>query len=458
MHPVRFVHAADLHLDTAFSGLARDISPHLAAHLHEATFTALDRLVSLCESEKADFLILAGDVWNQEECSLRAQLALRDACEKLERLGIPVFVAHGNHDPLSSRFEKVRLPANVTVFGPTVSAVPVCRPGYGDEILAVVHGISHSGPKETRNLAAWFRRTEDPCPQIGVLHTTLNLGKSSGESPYAPCSPDDLAASGLDYWALGHIHEYGTACREPLAVYPGSIQGLHINEQGPHGCVVVCLEADAQRLPTSKENVIASCAFHPLSSVGWKILEINTEELAAPTEADRESAEHEEHEPADTMADLGRLERLVRQQLAVAAESVWPTCETLVVRVRLTGRTPLDALLRRPSVCRELQDLLREGQESGMVRVWVKDLDVQTLPELDRALAVKREDLLGEILRRADSWRENPSLLSSCAREALEDLYSRGRSRKVLEEPDQTQLAVLLEEAERLCADLLENH
>ncbi len=128
MPPVRFIHAADLHLDTAFPGLARQVSPDLARRLREATFVALERLVTLCEEEKPDFLILAGDTYNQEDLSLKAQLALRDACARLGNKGIRVFLAHGNHDPLSSRLKTLDWPDNVTVFGPEVESFPVSPP------------------------------------------------------------------------------------------------------------------------------------------------------------------------------------------------------------------------------------------------------------------------------------------------------------------------------------------
>ena len=75
MHPIRFIHAADLHLDAAFSGLSRDIPAEFAERLRTATFTAFRRLLDLCERESPDFLLLAGDVYNQEDASVSAQLA-----------------------------------------------------------------------------------------------------------------------------------------------------------------------------------------------------------------------------------------------------------------------------------------------------------------------------------------------------------------------------------------------
>ena len=158
MDAVRYVHAADLHLDVAFKGAVsqfEDVS-RSGRQLWEATFTALERLVRLCERERPDFVVLAGDIYNEEDHSLRAQFALRDACKRLEAHGISVFIAHGNHDPLTSRLAALEWPSNVVFFGSDVEAHPVFRNG---QQIALVHGISHASSAEGRNLARFFRRS-----------------------------------------------------------------------------------------------------------------------------------------------------------------------------------------------------------------------------------------------------------------------------------------------------------
>lgn len=455
MQPVRFVHAADLHLDAVFPGLARDVSAELGQRLHESTFVALRRLVDLCRAEQPDFLVLAGDTWNQEDLSLRAQTVLRDACEELGRLGVRVFLAHGNHDPLSSRLKALEWPKNVTVFGPVVESVPVQKAGHEEEVIAVVHGVSHVGPKETRNLASWFRRTEENCPHIGVLHTTLNVG-GTGEAPYAPCSPEDLTATGLDYWALGHIHEHRQMMSRPTVIYAGSAQGLNINEQGAHGCVLVSMEEDG-----GGDWKIAT-RFCPLAPVGWKILDVNVEEVlpdCAHGAAHGATGADDGHDAA-----MGRLLRVLRDKLedlvtvsdAQDSDEIWAGCESMVVRVRLCGRTALDAELRSMKGREELCELLREGQSNTGISLYIKDIEVDTRPLLDRQAALGRGDLLSEVLLRADGWRGDKALLESNAREALGDLFGRGRSGRVLSEPAGEVLERLLDEAERVCADMLE--
>lgn len=128
----------------------------------------------------------------------------------------------------------------MTVFGELPDAVPVFRKGEGTP-LAIIHGASHASGRETRNLAALFRRTEAYGLHVGLLHATP--GDADGVARYAPFSQEDLKASGMDYWALGHIHDRREVCREPLAAYPGCTQGLHINEPGEKGCLLVTAEA-----------------------------------------------------------------------------------------------------------------------------------------------------------------------------------------------------------------------
>ena len=172
MNSLRYIHAADLHLDTPFLGLSRtDAGEALQAQLRDATFTALQRLFDQCERLRPDFLVLAGDIYNQEEHSVKAQLALRDGCVRLQACGIPVFWAHGNHDPLDSRLKTVDWPDNVTIFGPEPEQHVLYRDGAP---LAVIHGISHARIREARNLALLFhRQPETDCFQLGVLHCSV---------------------------------------------------------------------------------------------------------------------------------------------------------------------------------------------------------------------------------------------------------------------------------------------
>lgn len=435
MFPVRYVHAADLHMDAAFRGISREASgADLAARLHAATFTALERLIALCEKEKPDFLVIAGDIYNQEDHSLKAQMALRDGCERLAARGIRVFLAHGNHDPLPSRLRALRWPANTVVFGDDVESHVVTREGLP---VAVVHGISHATAREARNLALAFSRLdmtahakdEDArrCFQLGVLHCTLEGMRAER---YAPCSLDDLKAANLDAWALGHVHERRTVCEAPFVAYPGNMQGLHINEPGPRGCLLVT----ATPVDGSSPGFSCAAAFHSLAPLQWASVDVDV----------------------DSCVHLDKVEAAVRDAMEKAGASTDTACGTLVVRARLTGRTELDGALRAADAA-ELAERLRETA-SGQPLVWLKDIVVDTGQWLNMEDLLQREDLLGEILRLARHLREHPENMNALTEETLAPLFRHAKARKALLPPDEAALEALLDEARHLCIDLMENH
>ncbi|WP_353119096.1 DNA repair exonuclease [Nitratidesulfovibrio sp.] len=512
MPAFRFVHAADLHLDAAFAGVSRDLSPRLADRLHRATFTAWERLVELCLAERPDALLIAGDVHNHEDGSLRAQVALRDGCTRLTDAGVRVFIAHGNHDPLTSRVHSLHWPDGVTVFGPQVESHPLTRDG---RVVAVVHGISHETDREGRNLAKRFSRataiqdTDVPpgAPQIGVLH--CNVGATPGTRDagrYAPCTLDDLTATGLDYWALGHIHLPQVLRTRPHVVYPGSTQGLHINEDGPRGCQLVTVHDDGE----------VETEFRPLAPVHWQVVEVTIGTDATGGDNENGGRSPDDADTANGAASLealhGRILEAMERAAAGAATPDAPGApgtpgapafpvEAALCRVILHGRGPLDRHLRRPGAVEGLLEMLREAGASLDPLVWVKDIELRTRPDVDMDALRRRDDLLGEVLRVAAAARglpeppagdgaacpagtpdaaspgtpsdgapspeappdlylpADPVALRALAAAVLAPLYDGPRGRRFLGPSDALSpedLAALLDDAERICCDMLE--
>src|SRR4029077_14318102 len=112
----RFVHAADLHLDTPFAMIGR-VAPEIAQRLRDASLLAFDSLVRMAIEREAAFVIFAGDIYDCADRGVRAQLRFLRGVEKLGERGIPVFAAPGNHDPLDGWQATRRLPGNLIVFG-----------------------------------------------------------------------------------------------------------------------------------------------------------------------------------------------------------------------------------------------------------------------------------------------------------------------------------------------------
>ena len=140
MTRIRFVHAADLHLDSPFVGIRAAAPDNVASALHDATFAAYENIIELCIEEEVDALLVAGDVYDSADRSLRAQLKFVDGLKRLDEAGIRSFVCHGNHDPLDGWEARLDYPPSCTRFGPDFEAVPVFE---NDPSRAVVHGISY---------------------------------------------------------------------------------------------------------------------------------------------------------------------------------------------------------------------------------------------------------------------------------------------------------------------------
>lgn len=430
-YPIRFIHASDLHLDAVFPGLSKEVPPDLRRQLHQATFIALERLIGICIEKQPDFLLLSGDIYNEENHSIAAILALRDGCLTLEKAGISVYIVHGNHDPFSSRLHSVTWPKNVTIFGTELTNVPfTARDGT---LLARVYGISHATNRESKNLAVQFKKTEDPCLHIAMLHCTV--GESNKADRYAPCSIKDFVTSDMDYWALGHIHEYQQISQNPLAIYPGCTQGLHINEQGEKGCVLVTAEPQGLGYTLHPQ-------FYTLSPVLWHILTIDLDEktLLLPSENQTDS--------------LNNLEQTILTELDKLTMSFSPGWQTLIIRIILTGQTSLDTLLRQGNNLDDFLERLRQLTEEQ--HLWIKDLILQTTPPICIQDFIEREDLLGEIIRLSKSIDLSEST-EQLPQKALAPLFSHHKLRKVLNYPDQTELKQCLLDAELLCIELLEN-
>ena len=237
---LRFVHAADLHLDSPFTGIRATAPENVAQALYSATFDSYKNIVDLCISERADALLVAGDIYDGADRSLRAQRAFIDGLRSLDSAGIRSFVCHGNHDPLDGWEARLDYPTGCHRFSADFQAIPVFTDEPG---RALVYGISYPTRDVYENLVSRLGRVDERAFTIGLLHA--NVGGNADHALYAPCSLDDLARSGIDYWALGHVHTRQILRdRAPTVVYPGNSQGRHPNEAGARGVYLVEVDAD----------------------------------------------------------------------------------------------------------------------------------------------------------------------------------------------------------------------
>ena len=378
-----FVHAADLHLDTPFRGV-HDLPPSVAGALREASLQAFDAIVELTLERQAAFLVVAGDIYDGPERGLRAQVHFRKGLALLAAEGIPSFIVHGNHDPVTTGWSAVSSwPTGVTIFGAdSVGRVPVERDG---SVIATVQGISFATRATTENLALRFRRPKGPGFHVGLLH--CNLEGSPNHDPYSPCTLDDLRRARLDYWALGHIHSRriveGARPGDPWIVYPGNIQARSPkpSERGAKGAVVVHV----------REGSVADAEFVACDRVRFEEVECSIEGVM-------------------DVPSLAEMLGALATDRAAAADD-----RSVILRARLIGHGELHAVLIRAGALDELLRELRDNVGDRQPFCWWDEIKDATRGVVDRDEVRRRGDFAADLLAVADRVRLDPAARAELA-------------------------------------------
>ena len=414
MARLKFVHAADLHLDSPFRGISAEAPDYVADRLRSATFDAFGNIIDLCLAEQVDALLVAGDIYDGADRSLRAQLRFVEGLKRLDEAGIRSFVCHGNHDPLDGWEARLDLPPGCVRFGPEVTGEAVFP---DDPKRAAVYGVSYPRRVVTENLSAYYQPPYSSGFNLGLLHA--NVGGHPAHDNYSPCTVADLAETGIDYWALGHIHTRQVMREErPAVVYPGNPQGRHPGETGPRG--VYLAEVDdfgGVRLD-----------FRPVDVVRWEKLEIAIGGL-------------------DT-------EQALLDAIYAACDSTADAAEgrPVVFRLDLTGRGSLHRWLHFQDTTAEIRERINERFARSGDWMWCERIQLVTGSPVDREQVGLREDFAGDLARLSSQLREDPEALAEL-RESLRSLYVNSNASQYLRNslPSDEELLELLDGAEDEC-------
>ncbi len=369
MTSFRFIHAADIHLDSPLKGLA-GVEGTAAERIRTATRKAFDQLVGLAIEEQAAFMVIAGDLYDGDWRDYKTGLFFVNQMGRLQNAHIPVYLLHGNHDAESQITRRLTLPGNVHVFGarkPQSFEI--------DDLGVVLHGQSFRQRAVTDNLVPAYPESVAGAFNIGVLHT--GLGGMGGHENYAPCSLDDLINKGYDYWALGHVHQAKVLNERPHIVFPGNLQGRHVRETGPRGAVLVTVE---------NSEIVDLVAVHS-DVVRWSVVPVDLENTASIGEA------------------VDRVRDAIENAVATLAEG-----RLLACRIVLRGRTEAHELLLGAE-----DRLLAEARSSalglGDDTAWVEKVVIATESAIDPETLPGSEGPVHELQRMLQEAGSDAGLL-----------------------------------------------
>jgi len=335
---LRFLHTADIHLDSPLKGLeTQEDAP--VEEIRGATRRAFDNCIDLAIDEAVDFLLIVGDLYDVDWKDYNTGLFFASRMGRLNRAGIKVFIISGNHDAANQITRTMPLPENVHLFSPQTPHSIRC-----ETIGVIIHGQSYSSREVTENLALRYPPYEAGYFNIGLLHTSLT-GREGHEN-YAPCTLDDLLAKGYDYWALGHVHKREILSEDPWIVFPGNLQGRHIRESGAKGATMVTIE----------DGRISEVKAHELDVLRWTTCRVDLS-------------------PCTTTGNvLDSVQQAFERELAKADD------RQLALRLVLTGRCPVHSrLLERTAQWTEEF----RGLGAGLGNIWLEKVLYQTSRTID---------------------------------------------------------------------------
>lgn len=352
----KFIHAADVHLDSPLRGLSRYESAPVEA-IRDASRRAFRNLVDLAVDEQAAFVLLAGDLYDGDWKDYSTGIFLSHQMGRLGQHNIPVFTVYGNHDAVNHMTKALDSPKNMQVF--SSRKVETIRL---DHLGVAIHGRSFDEKHVDENLAAGFGAAEAGRFNIGLLHTSLD-GRE-GHAVYAPCSIQDLQSKGYQYWALGHVHKQEFVAEDPWIVFPGCIQGRHIREHGAKGCVLVTVEDGA----VSRAESIALDVFR------WVLCRVDLNDAGDMTEA------------------------MERARMAIMREQTAADGRPVAMRIRFEGATAIaDELAADPK--RIADQLKMIGAEAAGEDLWMEKVENAVVSKLELSSALTDDSPFARLLK-----------------------------------------------------------
>ncbi|MGG1677306.1 exonuclease SbcCD subunit D [Neobacillus sp. NRS-1170] len=403
MKKITFIHAADLHLDSPMVGL-KHLPADIFSRIKESTFTALKKLTAAAICHQVDFVILAGDLFDGEDRSLRAQSRFRTEMQKLEEHNIPVFVIHGNHDHLNGSWVHLDMPANVHIFDSEVE-VKDLHTRNGEKVH--FYGFSYPTRHVFDRKIDEYMKVEGADFHIGVLHGNESSGTEHDN--YAPFSIQELKEKGFDYWALGHIHKRAVLSEFPPIIYPGNIQGRNKKETGTKGCYLV-------ELSESDVNM----KFIETSDILWQ-------------EAVLDAA------PANTFDEVLKLCHAKINE--IRQEKTGTLLSLYIENVHLNDDREIRGLNE------ELLELLFENEREEESFVWTFDLLMMEAQQIDKENLKTEANFYAELFETIENYQE--------INHAVTPLYNHPLGRKYLSHLSEEEQDNLIKKAEKLLIELL---
>lgn len=402
LREITFLHTADLHLDSPMVGL-RHLPKSLHEQLRDSTFSAFAKIIDIAIKRNVDFVIIAGDLFDGEDRSIRAQVRFRQQMERLNKYQIQAYIVHGNHDHLNGAWMEIKLPENVHIFSEQVETKVFTA---NDGTIVHLYGFSYRKRHIYDDMTVHYKKHGEADFHIGLLH-----GHSEGvsaHSRYAPFQINQLLEKQFDYWALGHIHQRTILHKEPYIVYPGNIQGRNRQETGEKGCYIVTLTEAGTHLE-----------WLDVAPIIWKHVSLDGKDII-----DFDALYQSCVDTLDSLRELNQKMIVSLRILEINNELANTTIET-----------------------NELLELLQEEEQNELIFIYPVALTYDEAVPINRDTLAKESEFYHILFQMIDGYEKSD--------EALALLYEHHQGRKYLEQLTKREKQTLVKEAEATLLKLL---
>lgn len=396
---VRFIHAADLHVDRAFEGLA-NLNKKTHKIFAQINQQVLINLVTAAVSQNVDFVLLAGDTFHQNKPSLKTQHFFFEQIQRLAEKKIPVYMIFGNHDYYDPQRYWFAFPENIRLF--TSEKVMTFEGKTKNGETYAISGFSYTHPWIETSKVSEFPKRRAVDLHIGMYH-----GDSNGER-YAPFSISQMQEKNYDYWALGHIHVPTVLKEQPPILYSGTTQG-HNKKETATGIQLV--EYNGSRCVRQEIKV---------EELAWVHTELSLAKVRNQQEALEEISRYLEQQPENTLQSLQVTdsehlgnEFLAEYQLQEVMDYVNERPlqkEKQIILYEITSRQTASEKLFLPASGELLQLLLTNYQDQALFEMIHEELLTHTIAAKALDKQQYQEDVLKAVRQFIDQgfeWEED---------------------------------------------------
>ncbi len=234
-----FIHTADIHLGRAFADIDYELSAAQKEILGKAHEKAFTELCEFATEKNVDFVLVAGDTFDDCEHDLHSRLVLFNNLKRLENCKTAVYIVPGNHDPASSYTKELGFENSeyIKIFGVNLPSEPLGIKNKIGEDIAIIYPFGFKTKEYSASPCKVLEKSKSSTLfNIGLIHCDKS---GDMKNVYAPCTEKELLELNYDYYALGHIHKPDTGGK---IVYPGTIQSRSRKDTGEHGFCYVTVD------------------------------------------------------------------------------------------------------------------------------------------------------------------------------------------------------------------------